>query len=48
MAPQRMEIWYAYLPMKKGSSVQGGNRPVVIISNDICNEVSSVVTVVGE
>jgi len=45
MAPQRMEIWYAYLPMKKGSSVQGGNRPVVIISNDICNEVSSVVTV---
>ncbi len=40
-----MEIWYANLPMKEGSSIQGGNRPVVIISNDVCNEVSSVITV---
>lgn len=44
-APQRMEVWYANLPLRKDSCVQGGNRPVVIISNDICNEVSSVVTV---
>ena len=40
-----MEVWYADLPMKMGSSVQGGIRPVVIISNDVCNEVSSVITV---
>ena len=40
-----MEIWYANLPLKKGSSVQGGTRPVVIISNDVCNEVNSVITV---
>lgn len=46
IAPQRMEVWYANLPMKKGSSVQGGSRPVVIVSNDICNEVNSVITVV--
>lgn len=45
IVPQRMEVWYADLPMKMGSSVQGGIRPVVIISNDVCNEVSSVITV---
>ena len=45
IAPQRMEVWSADLPMKMGSSVQGGIRPVVIISNDVCNEVSSVITV---
>ena len=44
-SPQRMEIWYANLPMKQGSSVQGGNRPVVVVSNDICNSVSTVLTV---
>lgn len=43
--PQRMEVWYANLPLRKGSCVQGGNRPVVIVSNDICNEVNSVITV---
>ena len=43
--PQRMEVWYADLPLNKDSCVQGGNRPVVIISNDICNEVNSVITV---
>jgi len=43
--PQRMEIWYANVPMKKDSSIQGGGRPVVIISNDICNMMSSVLTV---
>lgn len=46
IAPQRMEVWYANLPMRKNSCVQGGNRPVVIVSNDICNEVSTVITVV--
>ena len=45
MTPQRMEIWYANLPLNRDSCVQGGDRPVVIISNDVCNEVSSVITV---
>ena len=44
--PRRMEIWYASLPMDRRTSVQGGSRPVVIVSNDICNEKSSAVTVV--
>ena len=44
--PKRMEIWYAYLPMHKGQKVQGGARPVVIVSNDISNEKSGIVTVV--
>ncbi len=43
--PQRMDIWYADLPMREGSSVQGGGRPVVIVSNDICNAVSTVITI---
>lgn len=43
--PKRMEIWYARLERHTDSSVQGGNRPVLIISNDINNSVSSVVTV---
>ncbi len=43
--PKRMEIWYAKLPMGRNTSVQGGSRPVVIISNDICNQKSNTVTV---
>ena len=43
--PKRMEIWYAKLPLDRNTSVQGGSRPVVIISNDICNQRSSTVTV---
>ena len=42
---KRMQIWYADLPLKEVSCVQGGRRPVVIISNDICNECNSIVTV---
>ncbi|MBQ3972432.1 MAG: type II toxin-antitoxin system PemK/MazF family toxin [Selenomonadaceae bacterium] len=45
MGIRRMDIWFADLPMKKDSRVQGGSRPVVIVSNDICNEVNSIVTV---
>ena len=44
--PRRMEVWYANLPLNTESCVQGGSRPVVILSNDICNEVNSVITVV--
>ena len=43
--PRRMEVWYANLPQRSGSSVQGGGRPVLVLSNDISNSVSSVVTV---
>ena len=44
--PKRMDIWYARLPMDKRTSVQGGARPVLIISNDVCNERSSIITVI--
>ena len=40
-----MEIWFARLDRHADSSVQGGNRPVLIVSNDINNSVSTVVTV---
>lgn len=43
--PKRMEIWYAALPLDRRTSIQGGSRPVVIVSNDICNEKSNAVTV---
>ena len=43
--PKRMDVWYAWLPMNRKTSVQGGSRPVVIISNDICNERSETLTV---
>ena len=46
MEIRRMDIWYADLPLNRESCVQGGSRPVVIISNDICNDVNSVVTIV--
>ena len=40
-----MEIWFARLEQKEGTSVQGGDRPVLVLSNDTVNVVSSVVTV---
>lgn len=43
--PRWMEIWFAKLGRKENSSVQGGGRPVLVLSNDISNTVSSVVTV---
>ncbi len=43
--PRRMEVWYADIPRHDESSIQGGCRPVVIVSNDICNSVSTVLTV---
>ena len=44
--PRRMEIWYARLPLNRKTSVQGGARPVIIVSNDISIERSGTVTVV--
>ena len=44
--PKRMEVWYAGLDRMTGSFVQGGNRPVLIVSNDVNNTVSPLVTVI--
>ena len=46
VVPRRMDVWYADLPLRNDSCVQGGNRPVIVISNDICNEVNTVITVI--
>lgn len=35
--PQRGDIWFADLDPHAGTSVQGGCRPVLVISNDIGN-----------
>lgn len=35
--PQRGDIWFADLDPHSGTSVQGGCRPVLVISNDIGN-----------
>lgn len=42
---KQYDIWWANLPYQK-SSIQGGARPVCIISNDKCNLHSPVLTVV--
>jgi mRNA interferase MazF len=42
----RGEIWYADLE-SNNSRVQGGKRPVIIVSNDQCNKYSPVITVVA-
>ena len=43
---KRYEIYQAALPVLQGSHVQGGIRPVVIVSNDMANTYSPVITVV--
>ena len=46
--PQRGEVWY-YKPSYKGSDkghIQSGARPVVIVSNNLCNDNSSVLLAV--
>ena len=35
--PQRGDIWFADLEPHAGTSVQGGCRPVIVISNDVGN-----------
>lgn len=44
--PQRGDIWFANLGTHPNSSVQGGTRPVIIISNDLGNEHADTVNVV--
>ena len=46
LKPHRNEIWFASLPMRYGTNVQGGFRPVMIISNNACNKYGSTVTVI--
>ena len=42
----QFEIWFARLPMREDSHVQGGRRPVIIVSNDAANKYSPTVTIV--
>ena len=44
--PLRGDIWFASLGMHPATSVQGGTRPVVIVSNDIGNLHAATVNVV--
>lgn len=44
--PQRGDIWFARLGTHPNSSVQGGTRPVIIISNDLGNEHADTVNIV--
>ena len=43
---QRFEIWFAELGDHYGSSVQSGSRPVLVISNDMANRNSPIITVI--
>ncbi len=44
--PNMFDIWTAELPMKKGSHIQGGFRPVLVVSNNQCNRHSPVISVI--
>lgn len=44
--PRRYEIWFAELGDHYGTSVQSGNRPVLVISNDVGNQYSQTLTVI--
>lgn len=44
--PQRGDIWFANLGSHPQSSVQGGTRPVIIISNNIGNAHADTVNIV--
>lgn len=43
--PQRGDIWFADLGLHLGTSIQGGCRPVIIISNNIGNQHAETVNV---
>ena len=44
---KQYDIWMADIPAPKGSHIQYGRRPVVIISNNLANAHSPVVTVIS-
>lgn len=43
---RRGQVWWWTCPHHSRSHIQQGTRPVVIVSNDVCNQASAVVTVV--
>lgn len=44
--PKQYEVWFAELGDHSGTSVQSGTRPVLVISNDVANRNSPVITVI--
>ena len=44
-SPRRGDIWFAELGDHPGTSVQGGCRPVIIVSNNIGNEYAETINV---
>lgn len=44
--PKQNEIWFAELGNHYGTSVQSGNRPVLILTNDAANRYSKTFTVI--
>lgn len=46
MSILRGQVWWWNCPFHNRDHIQKGTRPVVIVSNDTCNEMSSCVTVV--
>lgn len=45
-SPQRGDIWFASLGNHFNSSVQGGTRPVIIISNNVGNSHADTVNII--
>lgn len=46
MEIRRGSVWWWNCPEHRRAHIQEGTRPVVVVSNDACNQSSSVVTVV--
>lgn len=46
MEMRRGQVWWWNCPSHNRDHIQRGRRPVIIVSNDVCNKVSPVVTVV--
>jgi len=44
--PHQYEIWFAELGYHYGTSIQGGCRPVLVVSNDVANRFSQTLTVI--
>ena len=42
----QFDIWFARLPMREDSHVQGGRRPVIVVSNEVANKYSPIVSVI--
>lgn len=43
---RRGQVWWWVAPDKGRTHIQRGVRPVVVVSNDVCNKSSDVITVV--